>query len=77
MSRVHHHNNNNTEQILLTPEQLNEFHRNGFVVVRNVFQKSDLEPLKKRVSTWINEVAIELHNAKILSKLHQKMHKTA
>lgn len=73
MSRVHHHNNNNTEQILLTPEQLNEFHRNGFVVVRNVFQKSDLEPLKKRVSTWINEVAIELHNAKILSKLYMDL----
>ena len=73
MSRVHHHNNNNTEQILLTPEQLNEFHRNGFVVVRNVFQKSDLEPLKKR-STWINEVAIKLHNAKILSKLYMDYH---
>ena len=57
----------------LSAAQLRDFRRFGFVVVRNVFSRHELDPLIQRVSRWIDVVARDLYAARKLSSLYSDL----
>ncbi len=41
----------------LTPEQIQQYHQDGFLIVRNFFSSEEIEPLLRSLSTHSNEYA--------------------
>ena len=54
----------------LTPQQVRFFHEEGYVIVPDVFDPADLEPVRQEMHAEINRKARELQAAGKLDKLH-------
>jgi len=57
----------------LTPEQINHFYNEGYVIVPNVFDPADLEPLRQAMHQAIGEKARELQSEGQLRNLHEDL----
>ncbi|MBT5900477.1 MAG: mitomycin antibiotic biosynthesis protein, partial [Opitutaceae bacterium] len=57
----------------LTPEQISHFKREGFVIVPDVFDPADLEPLRQALHTAISDKAKELKTAGKLENEHTEL----
>ena len=47
--------NNSSRSYALSPEQIKQYHEDGFVIVRNFFQPEEIEPLVRSLSTHTDE----------------------
>ena len=54
----------------LTPQQVQFFHEEGYLIVPDVFAPADLEPLRQALHQEIDRRARELHAAGQLTQLH-------
>ncbi|MDB6167792.1 MAG: hypothetical protein JWM88_656 [Verrucomicrobia bacterium] len=57
----------------LSPQQVRFFHEEGYVIVPNVFDPSDLEPLRRELHQEIGRKARELKAAGKLADLHEEL----
>lgn len=57
----------------LTPAQVSFFHEEGYLIVPNVFDPADLEPLRAALHLEINRKARELQAAGKLTHLHAEL----
>jgi phytanoyl-CoA hydroxylase len=57
----------------LDPSRVAFFHEEGFLIVPDVFEPSDLEPLRRELHTEINRKARELQAAGQLTDLHDDL----
>jgi len=56
----------------LSPSQVRFFHEEGYVIVPDVFDPADLEPVRREMHAEINRNARELQSAGQLAKLHEE-----
>ncbi|MDB6126337.1 MAG: hypothetical protein JWM35_233 [Verrucomicrobia bacterium] len=57
----------------LTPQQVQFFHEEGYVIVPDVFDPADLEPLRRELHAEIGKKARELKAAGKLADLHEDL----
>jgi phytanoyl-CoA hydroxylase len=57
----------------LSPEQVRQFHDDGFVIVPDVFDPADLEPIRQAMERMIDEEAQRLHAEGKLENLHEEL----
>ena len=57
----------------LSPEQVRQFNDEGFVIVPDVFDPADLEPIRQAMERMIEEKVQELHSDGKLENLHQEL----
>ncbi len=57
----------------LTPQQVQFFHEEGYLIAPNVFNPSELEPLRKALHQAISKKARELKAAGKLKNLHSRL----
>ena len=57
----------------LSPEQVRQFHDEGYVIVPDVFDPADLEPIRQAMERMIAEKAQELHADGKLENLHAEL----
>jgi hypothetical protein len=57
--------------VKLSPEQIEEFNNNGFLMARGAFTDADLEPVIDELSAWIDQRARQLHAEGQLEDLHE------
>lgn len=55
----------------LSWEQLTEFQTNGYLIVEDVFENSDLQPVIREIEDWIDNRARALHAEGKLTRLHE------
>jgi hypothetical protein len=57
----------------LTPSEISFFQKEGYLIVPDVFDPADLEPVRQELHREINRKARELKAEGILSDLHEDM----
>ena len=57
----------------LSPEQVRQFNDEGFVIVPDVFDPADLEPIRQAMERMIEEKVQELHSDWKLENLHHEL----
>ena len=57
---------------MLTDQELDFFHSEGYLMVPEVFSEGDLEPLREEFTEVIHQTAIQLHASGKLSRLYEE-----
>ena len=55
----------------LSPDQLKQYHDDGFLIVRDVFDRQELAPLKEEINQQVDELAQGLFQAGKITNLHE------
>ena len=55
----------------LSADQLKQYHDDGFLIVRDVFDRQELEPLKEEINELVNALAQGLLQAGKITDLHE------
>jgi ectoine hydroxylase-related dioxygenase (phytanoyl-CoA dioxygenase family) len=55
----------------LSPDQLKQYHDDGFLIVRDVFNRQELGPLQEEINQQVDELAQGLFKAGKITNLHE------
>lgn len=57
----------------LTPQQVQFFHDEGYLIIPDIFAPADLEPLRQEIHAEINRKARELRDTGVITTLHEEV----
>jgi len=63
--------NQTEEKMRLSEDQLKQYDADGFLIVRNVFQPRELEPLQREIDGLVDDLAHRLQRAGKITNLHE------